>query len=533
MAYKVLIPTAGTGSRLGGITKHLNKSLVSIDNKPALSRIFEMFPEDTEYVIATGYKGELVKEFISLAYPEKKITFVDILLYEGEGSGLGLTISTCKQYLQCPFVFCSCDTLVNEHIPAPDHNWMGFDKRDSISQYRTLRVGSDGYVESIDEKGENISENSMPYIGLAGIYDYKDFWTSIETGKDSAIKIGEAYGLRQLIKNKIKAVKFTWFDTGVTVELEATRKRYAEAGAPNILEKPDEAIWFLKDKVIKFSANSEFISDRVKRARLLGEFVPEITAHTTHMYCYNYIKGTVLSSNVNLPIFKKLLAFSQEFWKKKELSDEEKITFKEACVKFYKTKTEERIKLFYMTFNKSDNADYINDVKYPTLTEMLHDLDWDRLTDGIPCRFHGDYHFENILYDQKSDRFKFIDWRQNFGKLIDSGDIYYDLAKLLHGLIISHELIAKDEYSAVWTDNKIEFDFTRKQKLIECEKYYYLWLADHGYDVKKVKILTALIYLNIAALHHFPYVLVLYALGKQMLYDSLYDNREDIIDDRH
>ena len=150
-------------------------------------------------------------------------------------------------------------------------------------------------------------------------------------------------------------------------------------------------------------------------------------------------------------------------------------------------------------------------------------MDWDWLTDGIPCRFHGDYHFENILYDSQIDKFKFIDWRQNFGKLIDSGDIYYDLAKLLHGLIISHELIAKDEYSAVWTDNKIEFDFTRKQKLVECEKYYYLWLADNGYDVKKVKVLTALIYLNIAALHHFPYVLVLYALGKQMLYDSLYN----------
>ncbi len=39
--------------------------------------------------------------------------------------------------------------------------------------------------------------------------------------------------------------KFTWFDTGVKVELEATRKRFETPGAPNILEKPHEASWFL------------------------------------------------------------------------------------------------------------------------------------------------------------------------------------------------------------------------------------------------------------------------------------------------
>ena len=88
MGYKVLIPTAGTGSRLGGMTKYINKSLISVGNRPALSRIIESFPRDCEFVIATGYKGELVKEFLSLAYPEKKIQFVDILLYEGEGAGL-------------------------------------------------------------------------------------------------------------------------------------------------------------------------------------------------------------------------------------------------------------------------------------------------------------------------------------------------------------------------------------------------------------------------------------------------------------
>ena len=43
MNYKVLIPTAGTGSRLGGMTKYINKSLIGVGNKPALSRIISLW----------------------------------------------------------------------------------------------------------------------------------------------------------------------------------------------------------------------------------------------------------------------------------------------------------------------------------------------------------------------------------------------------------------------------------------------------------------------------------------------------------
>lgn len=49
------------------------------------------------------------------------------------------------------------------------------------------------------------------------------------------------------------------------------------------------------------------------------------------------------------------------------------------------------------------------------------------------------------------------------------------------------------------------------------------WLADSGYDVRKVRLLTALVYLNIAALHHDPYGLMLYGLGKSMLFKELKD----------
>ena len=84
MSFAVLIPTAGTGSRLGALTRYINKSLVSIDNRPAICHIIERFPDDAEFVVALGYRGDLVEDFLRMAYPRKAFRFVRISPYEGE-----------------------------------------------------------------------------------------------------------------------------------------------------------------------------------------------------------------------------------------------------------------------------------------------------------------------------------------------------------------------------------------------------------------------------------------------------------------
>jgi NDP-sugar pyrophosphorylase family protein len=71
MSYRVVIPTAGIGSRLEGLTKYINKSLVGIANRPIVSHLIEQFPQDCEFVIALGHKGELVRDFLELAYPDR------------------------------------------------------------------------------------------------------------------------------------------------------------------------------------------------------------------------------------------------------------------------------------------------------------------------------------------------------------------------------------------------------------------------------------------------------------------------------
>jgi len=91
----------------------------------------------------------------------------------------------------------------------------------------------------------------------------------------------------------------------------------------------------------------------------------------------------------------------------------------------------------------------------PLMKGLLDKIDWGWLSSGLPGRFHGDFHFENILWDESGQKFIFLDWRQDFGGNLHTGDIYYDLAKLLHGLIINHEIIDNNYYCIDWRSRDI------------------------------------------------------------------------------
>ena len=57
-----------------------------------------------------------------------------------------------------------------------------------------------------------------------------------------------------------------------------------------------------------------------------------------------------------------------------------------------------------------------------------------------------------------------------------------------------------------------------------------IWLKKNGYDLKKVNKITALIFINIAPLHHYPYSIFLFFLGKMMLeYPYYFDENYKIL----
>ena len=76
MKYQVLIPCAGTGSRLKDETRYLNKSLIHIENKPIISHIIDKFPKDCEFIIPVGYRGADLVDYLNICLKVKLIRSV-------------------------------------------------------------------------------------------------------------------------------------------------------------------------------------------------------------------------------------------------------------------------------------------------------------------------------------------------------------------------------------------------------------------------------------------------------------------------
>jgi len=517
--YKVLLPTAGIGSRVKSQSNNLNKGLIGIDNKPVLSHIVEKFHPDVEFVIALGHGGDYVRQYFEIVYPERSFTFVQIEKYQGDGTGLGLTVNSCQQYLQCPFVFVSNDTIFEEQLYFDEitYNWLGYSTIKAGDDYRSLKLDKDGNVLVLNDKIKNSIDYS--YIGICGIKDYEKFWKFMN--QKESLLMGESFGIEKMLNNNMSfnSFKFTWYDTGNDIALTNAKQKLKSSHQPNILEKDNEAIWFANDKTIKFSIDKKFISDRVERIKYLGYYIPKVIDYTDNFYTYKFLKGEVLSKKITGKRFEYLLSWLDEFWNPVTLTEKEKKDFKETCNDFYNAKTFKRINLYYNKFHNKDVDEIVNDNKLPPLLDVFKKLDFEWLSDGIPSKFHGDLHFENILINETNDGlpFSLLDWRQNFGNSYEYGDLYYDLAKLYHGLIISHDFINQKYYDFSRDMNDVYYDFHRKNTNIECEKILQNYVESHNLNWKKVKVITALIFLNIAGLHHYPYCHLLYYLGRVML----------------
>lgn len=519
----VFIPCAGVGSRVEN-ELDVNKALLTVGTKPAICHIIDSFPSKTEFVISLGYKGQFLKNFLKDVYANKKFLFKSVRNYSGKGSGLGRSLYECKMYLQKPFIFISCDTIVLDKIKIKNKNWIGLSKKRTVNEYRKA-ILKGKKINDIKEKNF-ISKKKLPvYIGLSEIFDYKNFWRFADIKNKEFIQKGESFIFDNFLKKDINITYkfFKWFDTGNLIALKDARN-FFQKKENSILPKKNEAIWFVNDLVIKYHKSQKFIKQRALRQKFLKGFTPNIIIVRKNYYIYKKVNGEVLSRSINLKNFKNFLNFNKIFWKKKKLESKEKKAFYKNCLKFYKNKTFKRINQFYKSSLKKDNHTNINNIKIPKLDTLLKKINWENISKGQPTRFHGDLHFENVLYHKK--KFTYLDWRQEFEGRIDYGDIYYDLAKIMHGLYVSHKEVVKDNFSVNWTNKKIEISIKSSYHQKKAIKFFEKWLIKNNFDIKKVKILTSLIYLNICPLHHNPYNLFLYALGKSMLFKTLGHNEK-------
>jgi NDP-sugar pyrophosphorylase family protein/mannose-6-phosphate isomerase-like protein (cupin superfamily) len=509
----VLILAAGYGTRLKNLTNNINKVLLPINNKAIISHIIDMFPIKYDVVIALGYEGESIKEYCKITHQNRNFIFVDVDVFDSEHSGPGYSALMCLEHLQRPFYFITGDCVIDSPLPYLDGNWLGCYPTSYPEKYSTISTDEFDNINSFLNKDVEGHDNA--FIGLGSILDYQIFWDELSKNIINGEIVSAFINPKNYPTFKVKKLK--WFDTGNLDDLQKTREYFKDK--PLSLQKDTNEITYLDNgKFLKFTPDNQIISRRSKRAEKLKDIIPTNFNSTKNFIYYDWMEGKTLYEIDDLSIFINFLNIFQQ-----NLENQVKGNVDDIRI-FYVSKTLERFKKFVIKYG----TDYsfleheINGVKRPCLEKLLFDNKKFEVLDNNPFYelFHGDLQFDNVIYNEKENKFYYIDWRDSFGDSVEYGDVYYDLAKLYGGLLIPYNLM-KDESKISYTEGSytINYSYPISENLVKFKLIYEDWLTDNGYDLQKVKFITGLIFLNMSPLHEGKFGKMLWFKSIEMLND--------------
>jgi len=497
----VLILAAGFGRRMGPFSRMVNKGLIPYDNQPLISHIMGKFDLDTKFVIACGHMGQQVKDYVSSVHTDKQVVYVDIANYEEGSTGPATTIQLCSKHINSPFIWLSCDTVFDfDYKDKLDHNWIAVHPVDSsiAKDYCWVKRDGDKITEIVNKQPSKQAVDA--FIGLMYCKDM----TYVENLK--AVNATEAYqGLGDNLELRAHTVR-EWKDFGTYDKWVELSEGLKEVSFP----KPNELFYHDNNKIVKFTTDSTLTDRKANRALLNPICMPSGIRRSGQFLVYNYVRGDIIYNQLTPEIFDKLMDWSEkDLWKKKWFPNTKSI-----CQEFYFNKTQDRLNQFRVKYSNWSEPRTVNGRMVESIDTYLKRVDWESLLNTSEwCFIHGDYQFENIIFDPASELFTCIDWRTDFGG--DSyGDLHYDLAKMLGGIYLNYQAVKADklEYteendSATLNDCSISDADLYVGKLQQ-------WCENKGLDFNKVRLLVAIIYLNMSPLHDAPFDKYLIALSQ-------------------
>ena len=519
--FKLCILAAGRGTRNTSIVG-LHKALLPLENRPVISHILDKVEKDVEVVIPVGYKSNQIKTYLSHVHSDRNITFIDVDNFDGVGSGPGYSLLQCKDALDCPFVFIAADTVLgdDDFIDGVTENWAGVSKIDREISSSYCLIEGDGFLKRF-----YYGDGDTAFIGIAGIKDHDLFWKSLENNVIIKNERQVIHGFDELKDIRLKL--FGWHDTGNNDAYELARKKFKNEVVAN---KSSEAIFIDNENVVKYFDDRNRAKLRLDRIDFLGDTCPDVIQLSPNMFSYKFIKGEMLSNLRNEKYFHNFLDFFKENFLSNSFEKDD--AFLNDCMTMYESKTRERMKYFSGT--SLDNIKSINGVKVDTIENIISKIDWNSIyKKSISSVFHGDLQPENIIYDISKNRFFTIDWRESFGNSVESGDAYYDLGKLYHGLIINGQTILKGNYLISEAGEASSIEFPIRSNLFSCLVVLKSFCVNNNLCWSNVKLIGILNFINISPLYqnfdNGRYGRFLFLLGKLMLTRMLEDKSGEII----
>ncbi len=510
----VCILTAGQGSRMGPLGQVLNKALLPVRGKAIISHLIEIFDPQTQFIIGLGYAADQVRDYLTLMHPQAKISYVVVDNWAEPGSGPGHSLWCCRPALSGAFYFLPCDGLYR-FIPSemPTGNWVGISEVavDDTPNYCNFRLDDGGGVTEVINKRR--AEHCFAFSGVMHIRDTESFWSALDQTRSKGGEVEIVDGLAAFSTgHRLLGRNVAWRDLG---GYDLYRSALSDE-AKYDFSKTDEFLYFGDDRVIKFFADKKITERRVAKTTFNTSVFPKILGQRGGFYAYAFAPGRTLYEEITPDLFRIFLDWMKtKVWPARtQVSD-----ISSLCLEFYKEKTAQRLKIYDRKYPDRQPLHVVNGREVPPLSELIAKVDWQYLARGVPAFIHGDLQFDNVLWDGTT--FTLLDWRQDFAGSVEVGDLYYDFAKLLGGLILNYDYIKLGLLRYFETDGKADLDFARRWRCDELVAILKAHVESGGWDWDKVKLITSIIFLNMAPLHHPPFDRALIGLGTLYLQDAL------------
>lgn len=141
------------------------------------------------------------------------------------------------------------------------------------------------------------------------------------------------------------------------------------------------------------------------------------------------------------------------------------------------------------------------------------------------CVMHGDFCFNNILYDLRSGVVRLIDPRGSFGDGFVGiyGDRKYDLAKLLHSASGGYDYLVNDLFRLEGGDGAVAIAFNWRENQPLLDRFATELVTAAGAKLEEIRLLMGLLFLSMGPFHadSRSRQIAMYAHGLRLINESL------------
>lgn len=511
-----IIPAAGRPTNRVMMNSNLPDAMIPINGKPVISYIIEdLIGRGIDRIVVILNKDDQSTErYISKRFGTKsKLTIV----YDHVSRGVGHSIYLAKPYIK------KMDRVL---VYLGDTIYKGKLKLDNdflvvSSKYETPQKWC--FVEK-SKKGIKFINKPAEYKGrgkiLSGLYFFKDgerFAKAMSTAEKKNNIIELSHILSEYSKyHNFKLIEADrWYDCGNIENFHKAKIDFLKVRSFNSIQYDD-----LKGHITKSSKDKEKISHEVNWFKNVPDnlkiFTPRLVGYTVgnktssyslEFYGYQSLADFFLLGSLDIKIWPIII---NKLFKIIDLfrAHKTKIPYSQYYGIYY-TKTISRLDILAKNKDWKDILNQeiikINGLEYKNINHFKP-----RLAKAVTklyskkemCFMHGDLCLSNILFDPISRVFKFIDPRGSFGKASIHGDIKYDVAKLRHSFSGLYDFIVSDHFEL---KEASKYDYVFNNHIEEYHKtiagYFDVELKNRKYDLEKIKLIEALLFLSMVPLH--------------------------------